>query len=172
MNWDAIGAIAELLGAIGVMGTLLYLAVEMRKNTTATQQQNHHTIVTRRSELFESWSHDKEISALIVTGWAGEDLDPIDAMRFVWAMMNWMGHLQDVFKQYRAGTIERDVWEAEKQSLGATFGQPGFVSWWSEASQYYMPEFVEAIESVEAVDLVAFNRETRKWERPGGVYKL
>ena len=172
MNWDALGAFAELLGALGVMGTLLYLAAEMRRNTTATQQQNHHNLVNRRSGLFESWSHDKEITELIVKGWTGEDLDPLDAMRFVWIMMNWMGHVQDIFTQFRAGTIEQEVWEAEKQALGATFGQPGFISWWSEASQYFMPEFVEAISSVKPVDLVAFNRESCKWERPGGVYKL
>ena len=30
MNWDAVGALAELLGAIGVIVTLLYLAVQVR----------------------------------------------------------------------------------------------------------------------------------------------
>jgi len=28
MNWDAIGAIAELLGAVGVIASLVYLAPE------------------------------------------------------------------------------------------------------------------------------------------------
>jgi hypothetical protein len=30
MNWDAIGAIAELLGAIGVIASLVYLAGQIR----------------------------------------------------------------------------------------------------------------------------------------------
>jgi hypothetical protein len=29
MNWDAIGAIAELLGAIGVIASLVYLATQV-----------------------------------------------------------------------------------------------------------------------------------------------
>lgn len=33
MNWDALGAIAETLGAIGVIATLAYLAVQVRQNT-------------------------------------------------------------------------------------------------------------------------------------------
>jgi hypothetical protein len=44
MNWDAIGAIAELLGAIGVIASLVYLATQvrqsrdqMRENTRALQ---------------------------------------------------------------------------------------------------------------------------------------
>ncbi|MGK0261059.1 MAG: hypothetical protein ACI96M_004515 [Candidatus Azotimanducaceae bacterium] len=30
INWDALGAIAELLGAIAVFATLAYLAVQIR----------------------------------------------------------------------------------------------------------------------------------------------
>jgi len=44
MNWDAIGAIAELLGAIGVIASLVYLATQIRhgreqmsQNTRALQ---------------------------------------------------------------------------------------------------------------------------------------
>ena len=33
MNWDAIGAIAELLGAVGVIVTLAYLAQQISQNT-------------------------------------------------------------------------------------------------------------------------------------------
>ena len=32
MNWDAIGAIAELLGAIGVIASLIYLATQIRQS--------------------------------------------------------------------------------------------------------------------------------------------
>ena len=33
MNWDAVGAIAELAGAMGVILSLVYLAVQIRQNT-------------------------------------------------------------------------------------------------------------------------------------------
>ena len=31
MNWDAIGAIGEIIGAIAVVSTLFYLAVQIRQ---------------------------------------------------------------------------------------------------------------------------------------------
>ena len=40
MNWDALGAIAELLGAIAVFLTLAYLTVQVRQNSKALEQQN------------------------------------------------------------------------------------------------------------------------------------
>ena len=41
MNWDALGAIAELLGAIAVFLTLAYLAVQIRQSSKALDLQNH-----------------------------------------------------------------------------------------------------------------------------------
>ncbi len=35
MNWDAIGAIGEVLGALGVIATLIYLTTQLRLNTNA-----------------------------------------------------------------------------------------------------------------------------------------
>lgn len=39
MNWEAIGAIGEIVGAIAVVITLLYLASQTKQNTKATHAQ-------------------------------------------------------------------------------------------------------------------------------------
>ena len=36
MNWDAIGAISETLGALGVIASLIYLASQLRSNAVAS----------------------------------------------------------------------------------------------------------------------------------------
>lgn len=33
MNWEALGAIAGLLGAVGVIATLIYLSAQIRQNS-------------------------------------------------------------------------------------------------------------------------------------------
>ena len=37
MNWEAIGAVGETVGALAVLVTLVYLAVQIRQNTKAVQ---------------------------------------------------------------------------------------------------------------------------------------
>ena len=37
MNWDAIGAIGETVGALAVFLTLIYLAIQIRQNTKAVK---------------------------------------------------------------------------------------------------------------------------------------
>ena len=33
MNWNAVGALAETLGVLGVIATLVYLSVQIRQNS-------------------------------------------------------------------------------------------------------------------------------------------
>ena len=59
MNWEAIGAVAELLAAIGVIVSLVYLASQirhsreqMRQNTRAVEAQVSWAIGTRSTTSF------------------------------------------------------------------------------------------------------------------------
>ena len=47
MNWDAIGAIAELLGAFGVIASLIYLATQIRQNTKSVRMASHHGVAVQ-----------------------------------------------------------------------------------------------------------------------------
>ena len=38
MNWTALGAIAELIGGLAVLITLIYLAVQVRQNTAVARE--------------------------------------------------------------------------------------------------------------------------------------
>jgi hypothetical protein len=50
MNWDAIGAIAETLGALGVIATLVYLTSQIRQNTQALQRAEMNTAFSQFSD--------------------------------------------------------------------------------------------------------------------------
>ena len=45
MNWDALGAIAELLGASAVVATLVYLAVQIRQTKEIWRTQSYHLAI-------------------------------------------------------------------------------------------------------------------------------
>ena len=40
MNWEAAGAIGELVGAAGVIASLIYVGYQIRQNTIATERSN------------------------------------------------------------------------------------------------------------------------------------
>ena len=44
MNWEAIGAVGEVVGAIAVVSTLIYLAVQIRHNNRSLAEATSASI--------------------------------------------------------------------------------------------------------------------------------
>jgi hypothetical protein len=50
MNWEAIGAIGEIVGATAVVASLLYLAVQMRRNAQEARVTNRQAITRANND--------------------------------------------------------------------------------------------------------------------------
>ena len=111
MNWDAIGAIAELISALAVIITLVYLAIQIRQGRDAINLQTLLAIesdkVARRSALTRdvavalsrlNGSKDPEVSA-----------DTILAASFVRTGLRMS---ENELRLYLGGVIPRETWDA------------------------------------------------------------
>ena len=168
-----LGNYGEFIGAIVVVLTLGYLTLQVRQNTTAIRQQSYNNILERRAAILQSQAEDRDIFELIAQGIEGKSFDSIDAGRFTFFFINYFSHVQDCYLQFRAGIVEREVWEAEVRIISPAFRRPGLQSWWKVSQQYFVPEFIAALEEqVQEVELVQFDPETSTWylggEFPGG----
>ena len=47
MNWEALGAIGEIVGAVAVIATLGYLAVQIRQNTRSVRAATLQSVLAR-----------------------------------------------------------------------------------------------------------------------------
>ena len=89
MNWDAIGATAEAIGALGVMMTLLYLALQTRQNTKVLEQtaRMHETSTYRANidgvmHLQAILAQDDQLALIWKKGLANESLQEAEIARF------------------------------------------------------------------------------------------
>ena len=119
LNWDAIGAIGEILGALAVFLTLVYLAVQIRQNTSSVRASTFHECASRAADLTRAIAEHKELARILRTGLGGlEQLeDDDDRFRFVLLLQNMFRQYEDLLFQYRAGTLSSESWEAWRYSL-------------------------------------------------------
>ena len=79
MNWDAIGAIAELGGAIGVILTLFYLAVQIKISSAADNANAYQSLMDSWHQatalLLEPGNRATFIKALTLDLPEGEDVN-------------------------------------------------------------------------------------------------
>jgi hypothetical protein len=60
VNWDAIGAIGEIAGAISVVATLFYLARQIQQNTRMSRaEMTKDLMLASRSAILDATANDK-----------------------------------------------------------------------------------------------------------------
>ncbi len=68
MNWDAVGALAEVAGAIGVLLTLVYLAVQIRHNSASVDASTEDGVTSGFNDINNVIAADAELVRIFTTG--------------------------------------------------------------------------------------------------------
>jgi hypothetical protein len=149
MNWDAIGAIGEVGGAIGVVVTLIYLAGQLQQNTRAL-----------RSASYEHWNDISSSFTDFYAQYAAElsdieqhasldELTPQQRKLVTAFGIKAIDQSQTAFLHHRAGTLDDDVFDARMSSLQLIFdGFPLLRQAWRQSLRNYpAAAFAEFIES-------------------------
>ena len=170
LNWEAIGAIGEVLGSIAVVTTLAYLAVQVRQNTkglrNAAYQHVQSDLNTARAAVAENQTLARSLRlGMFETG----ELNADEAMQFHFWMLQAMWAFHSCHRQYQEGLIGEGEMNARNREIAAFKGSPAFAAWWVSASQFFDRSFREFVDKVEVGDPVTFNEGTRKWGRASSV---
>ena len=142
MGWDAIGAIAELIGALAVVATLLYLAAQIRQNTTSIRAATFQNIIGSATAFNESLSRDPDLIRIFRAGLADfGSLGEMDAARFHFQLLSLVRRAENFHYQSRMGLLEDDAWQGLRTSLLELIGSPGARVWWKKNTGLFNPDF-------------------------------
>jgi hypothetical protein len=64
MNWEALGASGEALGALLVIVSVIYLAQQVRQNTATARADVLSTMSIQFTDQYEAWGCDERSCAL------------------------------------------------------------------------------------------------------------
>ena len=75
MNWDALGAFAEVVGAVGVIASLVYVSIQLKQNTQSIRDSTVHEVVRDYALGVQSLNADPELITIFYKGL--KDLDSL-----------------------------------------------------------------------------------------------
>jgi len=151
MNWEALSAIGEIVGALAVVLTLVYLAFQVRYARNATIDQNRLTRSTAIREIIlatannddlrvsqmKSWGLDQYYESLAEElGITGTEASRNDWANAVYLWMYWgqwntthdpkdLRELENVITKYLSMPGPRHTWDVSP--VGKVFMDEGFV---------------------------------------------
>ena len=150
MNWEAISTIAEIVGAIAVIVTLAYLAVQIRDNTrmarSATRQAIAETAMTHGTNLVS----DKELMATLLKDLKGQDVDEVNWTRLMAHNYITMRHYENIYYQHLTGMIEPDEWRGFRENLKAVLEWRSMRQFWKNEGHYYSDAFRAEVSAIQS----------------------
>jgi len=158
MNWDAIGAVAELVGAVGVIASLLYLAGQVRANTLAAAVSAKLNSTELLNKFIDVLIGDPELNDIFLRGIA--DLDTLskeEYFRFSNMSLKAFWFFSAAHYQYRRRTITEDEYHESRAVLRYWLRGPGCRSWWDKLGRAAVSPSFRAFVDGEIREVLAAN---------------
>lgn len=161
MNWDAIGAIGEIIGAIAVVVSLVYLAIQIRQNTQQISQGNEATRLAALERNIESSIRirellisNSEVAEIFQSGLRNYDaLDNASKFRFGLLMSNTLSAFQGGYLRQLAIGADPLNFEGTARLVDSILKYAGARQWLAQNEPDWRPEFRDFIEErLEALD--------------------
>ncbi len=160
MNWDAISATAEVIGAGAVVATLVYLAIQIRQNTAALRATSGQDVVGSFRNFNRLLLEVDGLPEVFLTGLREYPaMDQPTRMQFGAFMSDNLLHFQEAFALHESGNLDQATYRAYLDFFAAFLATPGGAAYWSEFQAACPPgmavEVDARLESGELIDLLS-----------------
>ena len=147
MDIMELGAIGELVGGVAVIGSLLYVGLQVRHNTSAARAASHHGIVDSFNEFNLSIARDPALVRVWREGSKNRGgLNEDERGQFDWLMLGVFRIFETLHYQSRLGFAERHLLLENEHSFAALLSGVGTQGWWRENPYPFTVEFSRYVE--------------------------
>ena len=148
-NLESLASLGEIVGAIAVVVSLLYLAVQVRQNTRAQRLENASRILDRTASMQGALSRDPAMSVLFSKGVSDPSkLTTQERIQFTWAMYEFFGALEFMFLAANENSIPEEIWQRWSSAAAWWLTFPGVQAWWNARPIPFADSFSSYIESL------------------------
>ena len=150
LNWEAIGAIGQIVGAIAVVISLIYVAREVRSSAHATQLASRHSM----EDIFIRWSQqladNQNLRELYYRGLHDfESLEGADLVGFGVLMSGLFRLCEEAYYRHLEGHLDARVWYGWEAAMNDLNGYPGVQGWWRSRSHWFHEDFANLVNQLQ-----------------------
>jgi hypothetical protein len=151
MSLEQWAYVAQILGTIGLVVSLIFVGLQIRQNTNALQRNEHNSTMAQWTVIRQAVATNRDIAELMTGGLSGENaLDDADRIRlenmlqeYAWASFHiWDRTQRGVFPP---GTFELSCGALLGDLLRTPFGE----AWWAHAKGVgFAPPYVVDVDAM------------------------
>lgn len=134
--------LSQIVGALGVIVSVLYLAAEVRQNTRAVRAGTFQTLTELSVALRTFPAQDPASAQLWLKAVAHPDsLDPVEQIRWSAYVGAVYRQFENVHYQYRTGMLDEELWPGYDHMFRVYSARPGYGRWYRAHAQAFSRPF-------------------------------
>jgi len=145
MSLSDLSSVANLLAAIGVLITLIYLSRQVRQgNMLARYQARQRMAEQAQQELYHWFSHPRLRDSFVKK----EPLTTAEQEEVHYFLLAAMRQREWEWFQFKDGVIRKEVYEAYYEVIALHLGVPRTRNWWTTVGRIgFNPKFVTEVDA-------------------------
>ncbi len=158
MTLQIMSQLGEFIGGVGVIFTLVYLAVQVRSNTSSQRADMTARVLERLAAQQHTFGFDVAANKFFMQSVSDPAKISIeDRSRFQWVMTEFLSSMEFLKQQHEAGNIEEQVWLRWASTLNFWLSFPGVRTYWACRATPYTDNFTDYIDQQIADNDYSFN---------------
>ena len=142
MSLEHLALVAEIVGGIGVVASLIYLAYEIRKQSRLNRINATSALAMHWSDLMSSIDGSPDLSAIWLKGLSDfDELSAVDKLRFSAFFGRIMKITESLHVQLFNKTLDPITWRSFERAVRDLISMPGSQKWWQTRKHWYSDEF-------------------------------
>jgi hypothetical protein len=150
VNWEATSAIGQVVGALAVVISLIYLARQVGSSARETRVASGRAWADRFQRLLQQLAERPDLSDLFYRGSKNfESLKDTEQKRLATFFHQIFRTYEEVYYAHLQGQLDARVWRDVYLIMFEVIGTPGIQAWWRSRVHWYNEEFGKHIDELE-----------------------
>ena len=153
MSFQQLSELAQIVASVGVVLSLIFVALQIKQNTAALQRNEHNSTMAQWTVIRMAIAKHRDIAELMTAGLQGESpLDAADQLRLEQMLQENAWAAFHIWDRTQRGIFPKGTFEATAGALlGTLLSTPGGETWWHTAKHIgFPPGFVLDVDAVVA----------------------
>ena len=150
MTIQDLGSLGEFVGAVATVGTLIYLAIQIREHNLLSKRQALDTVLERATRWYEQFNQNPELLDVYLT--AREtftSMEEREKWRFHTLMMPIFAMYEGGLESAKQHAVKDELVDAMKRAMWRELEFPGTRRWWDEmGADFFSHDFSKIVDDL------------------------
>jgi len=151
MSLAQLADLAQVVGALGLILSLLFVGLQIRHNTAALQRNEHNSTMAQWTVIRQAIATNRDVAELMTAGLHGESaLDAADQLRLEQMLQEYAWASFHIWDRTQRGVFPKGTFEATAGVMICDLlrtARGG--AWWASAkSKAFIPAFIADVDAL------------------------